>query len=61
MEEAEGSTQLFAVFVLSLASLVLVPYTLNSLLGGNDGDGKDGKEVRVVDEMFEFSSVQLKL
>ena len=41
-QEASGSTPLFAVFLLSIVSIVLIPYTLNSLFGGDEDD----KEVR---------------
>ena len=41
VEDAEGSTQLFAVFVLSLVSIVLVPYTLHRLFGGENADDKE--------------------
>jgi hypothetical protein len=40
-QEASGSTPLFAVFLLSMISIVLVPYTLHCLFGGED----DEKEV----------------
>jgi len=44
-DDASGSTPLFAVFILSLASLVLIPYTLYQLFGGE----ADEKEVRTAE------------
>lgn len=43
-QEASGSTPLFAVFLLSIYSIFLIPYTLIKLFGG---DGEEG-EVRSV-------------
>jgi translocation protein SEC63 len=44
MEEASGSTPLFAVFLISLLSLFLFPYTLYILFGG----GEDETKVRLI-------------
>jgi len=40
MEEASGSTPLFAVFLISLLSLFLFPYTLYILFGGGEDETK---------------------
>lgn len=40
MEEASGSTPLFGVFILSLYSIFIFPYTLTKLFGG-EGDATE--------------------
>jgi hypothetical protein len=40
VEEAQGSTPLFGVFLLSLISIVLVPYTLHRLFSGEQDDSE---------------------
>lgn len=39
-QETSGSTPLFAVFLLSIVSIVLVPYTLHRLFGGDEDDNE---------------------
>lgn len=39
-QEASGSTSLFAVFVLSLLSLFLIPYTLSVLFSSEEVEEK---------------------
>ena len=35
-QETSGSTPLFAVFLLSIFSIILIPYTLYAVFGGED-------------------------
>lgn len=48
-QEASGSTHLFAVFIVSILSLFLIPYTLHVLLS-NDGD--EGKVLERIRDVF---------
>jgi len=42
-QETSGSTPLFAVFLLSIVSIFLIPYTFYAVFGSEDND----KDVRV--------------
>ena len=41
-QEASGSTPLFGVFMLSISSIFIIPYTLSQLFGG---DGEDAEVI----------------
>jgi len=47
-QEASGSTPLFAVFLLSIISIFLIPYTLYALFGGEDDDKNVRKQYRLL-------------